>query len=474
MKMIDRLTIVGAGCLELAALDEIRSAGKVLVRDGISTAWLAAQGVSKVQRMAPAPGQSLDAWWADASAGLADGGSVVYVTSISPVGIDQVAKLLRTSLQVGEARIFSGADLLPSLLCSHPDLDFSALLSLDGLRLVGQHHPPFAPAQPVLLFTPCQAISRGALLTLLTQVYPERHTVFVVEEGGELKHLWKEFALNEISRSEKPIAALFIPPMAADTSLESFQEVIAHLRAPEDGCPWDRKQTHTSLRTYLLEETYEALDALDKNDINGIQEELGDILLQILLHAQIAVENGEFTLADVLSGINRKIVYRHPHVFDTWKVSGVSDVVQNWEALKDQERQKNGADEKKGMLDGVPLSFPALAQAQAIQDRAARVGFDWGEIQPVWDKIFEELDEVRSAPDDGQLAGELGDLLFAVVNLVRWNKVDAESVLRQTNLKFRKRFAFIEEQARTTGKDLSKMTLEEMDHFWEQAKDFDD
>lgn len=473
MKSIDRLTIVGAGCLEVAALDEIRSAGKVLARDGISSTWLAAQGVSDVQRMPPAPGQSLDAWWAEASVGLLDWSSVVYVTSISPVGIDLVAKYLRASLQVSEVRFFSGAELLTSLSCSLPGLDFSGLLSLDGMQLSGLHHPPFAPAQPVLLFTPCHAISPEALLTLLTQVYPEGHTVYVVEEGG-LQHSWKEIGLNEISQSERPIAALFIPPMAADTSLESFQEVIAHLRAPEDGCPWDRKQTHASLRTYLLEETYEALDALDKNDINGIKEELGDILLQILLHAQIAVENGEFTLADVLSGINRKIVYRHPHVFDTWKVSGVSDVVQNWEALKDQERQKNGSDEKKGMLDGVPLSFPALAQAQAIQDRAARVGFDWGEIQPVWDKIFEELDEVRSAPDDGHMAGELGDLLFAVVNLVRWNKVDAESVLRQTNLKFRKRFAFIEEQARKLGKDLSKMTLEEMDHFWEQAKVFDD
>ncbi len=246
------------------------------------------------------------------------------------------------------------------------------------------------------------------------------------------------------------------------------------MRAPEDGCPWDKKQTHSSLRTYLLEETYEALDALDKNDIAGLKEELGDILLQILLHAQIAAEAGEFTMADVITSINRKIVYRHPHVFKDWVVDGEKDVIQNWESLKGQERLKNGDENKKGMLDGVPNSFPALAQAQAIQDRAARVGFDWPDIAPVMDKVLEELEEVRSAPTDEERAKELGDLLFAIVNLIRWYKVDSESALRLTNLKFRKRFAYIEEQARRSGKEMQKMTLAEMDEFWEQAKEFDD
>lgn len=250
-------------------------------------------------------------------------------------------------------------------------------------------------------------------------------------------------------------------------------DVIARLRAP-DGCPWDKKQTHTSLRPYLLEETYEALAALDKNDLNGLREELGDLMLQIALHAQIASENHSFTISDVLSGISQKIISRHPHVFGDISVKDEHDVVQNWEKLKEIERAENGKTDLNGLLDGIPEILPALAQAQSIQERAARVGFDWPEIKPVLDKVYEELDEVATAPGDKERALELGDLLFAVVNLVRWYKVDAESALRQANMKFRKRFAYIEENAKKNGKELQKMTLKEMDGLWEEAKDFDD
>jgi tetrapyrrole methylase family protein/MazG family protein len=202
----------------------------------------------------------------------------------------------------------------------------------------------------------------------------------------------------------------------------------------------------------------------------GLKEELGDLLLQILLHAQIAVESGEFSMADVIEGINRKIVYRHPHVFGDVQVADANGVVQNWEKLKQQERTENGTEETKGLLDGIPVSFPALAQAQSIQDRAARVGFDWKEIEPVMDKVMEEYREVQEAPNAEERAKELGDLLFAVVNLVRWYKVDAESALRETNLKFRKRFAYIEKKSRETGKPMQEMTLDEMDVFWNEAK----
>ena len=204
--------------------------------------------------------------------------------------------------------------------------------------------------------------------------------------------------------------------------------------------------------------------------MQGLKEELGDLLLQILLHAQISVESGEFNMADVLEGINRKIVRRHEHVFGDVKVADAHGVVQNWEKIKQQEREENGVEESKGLLDGIPTSFPALAQAQSIQDRAARVGFDWKEIEPVMDKVMEEYREVQEAPDEQERAKELGDLLFAVVNLVRWYKVDAESALRETNLKFRKRFAYIEQKSRETGKPMQEMTLDEMDVFWNEAK----
>jgi tetrapyrrole methylase family protein/MazG family protein len=295
--------------------------------------------------------------------------------------------------------------------------------------------------------------------------------VRLVHAAGTPEQVVEDLALYEIDRSPHLglLSTLYVPPLGPDTSLEAFQEIVAHLRAP-DGCPWDREQTHASLRTNLLEETYEALEALDAEDPAGMVEEFGDLLLQIVLHAQIASEEGEFTMADILQGISRKLVRRHPHVFGDVKVDGVTGVLQNWEKLKAAERKANGLEHVKGVLDGVPNSLPALSQAQNIQDRAARVGFDWNTIQPVIDKIFEELDEVRSAPNDKERSKELGDLLFALVNFVRWYKVDAETALRTTNLRWRKRFAHLEQGARQQGRTLQEMTLEEMDVLWEEAK----
>jgi tetrapyrrole methylase family protein / MazG family protein len=203
--------------------------------------------------------------------------------------------------------------------------------------------------------------------------------------------------------------------------------------------------------------------------MDDLCEELGDLVLQICLHAQIAVEDGEFSMVDVMQGINRKIVFRHPHVFGDVQVDGVGGVLTNWDRLKVEERKANG-EEEKGRLDGVALALPALSQAQEIQERAARVGFDWPEIAPVLDKVMEELQEVHEAQDDAHRAEELGDLLFAVVNLVRWYKVDSESALRMTNLKFRRRFGHIEKKVREAGKDLKDMTLAEMDVWWDEAK----
>ncbi len=221
--------------------------------------------------------------------------------------------------------------------------------------------------------------------------------------------------------------------------MKHFLEVVAHLRSPE-GCPWDREQTHQSLRSDLLEETFEALTALDTGDPVHIREELGDMILLILLHTQIAAEDGEFTVADVLRGIHTKIVRRHPHVFGDLKLNEQGEILANWERLKEAERQENG-NREGSILDGVALALPALVQAQIYQKRAARVGFDWPDIQGVLDKMKEELEEVHAAEDEAHRSMEVGDLIFAVVNLARWYKVDAESALREANARFRKRFA---------------------------------
>jgi tetrapyrrole methylase family protein / MazG family protein len=298
---------------------------------------------------------------------------------------------------------------------------------------------------------------------VLLGVYPEGHEVFVVEQGRK-----KQERLADFGERELPVnSCLYLPSLGEGTSFESFAEIVAHLRAP-NGCPWDREQTHQTLRTHLLEEAYETLSAMDMNDAESMREEFGDLFLQVLLNSQIASESNEFTITNVIKSINDKLIRRHPHVFGDMKVDGVDGVLQNWEKLKEKERGKKK--EEKGILDGVPAALPALTQAQEYQDRAARVGFDWPQIDGVLDKIKEEIEEIKGAEADFELASEIGDLFFVLVNFARWKHVDAESVLRGTNAKFKKRFAFVEQGAKKQGRNLSDMSLEEMDLLWDQAK----
>jgi len=372
-------------------------------------------------------------------------------------------------------RVIEGLSFLEPVFSALGIDPFPRLALLDAFELGALHHPNFPPDSPVLITQIFDTFSASAVKLVLTAVYPDQHPVQLVHAAGTAEQVVEACKLYEIDRSPHIglMTALYIPPLAADTSLESFQEVVARLRAP-DGCPWDMEQTHASLRKYLLEETYEALEALDAADPDALREELGDLMLQIVLHTQIGVEEGEFSMLDVLQGINQKIVRRHPHVFAETTVSGVDGVLQNWQRLKEQERSDQGVGETKGMLDGVPKILPALSQSQEIQDRAARVGFDWPDIEPVYAKLFEEIEEVRQADGDEHRAAELGDLLFAVVNLVRWYKVDAESALRAANTKFRRRFAYIEKSAREAGRELTGMTLAEMDKWWDEAKGLED
>jgi tetrapyrrole methylase family protein/MazG family protein len=341
----------------------------------------------------------------------------------------------------------------------------------DAMELSTAHVPAFPPDMPVLVAQLYSRLVASEVKMTLDETYPDEHPVRLVHAAGTKEELVEELKLYEIDRSEHIglLTSLYVPPLGEGTSFEAFQEIIAHLRAP-DGCPWDREQTHTSLRTHLLEETYEALEALDADDVAGMQEEFGDLLLQIVLHAQIATENGEFTINSLIKSIYDKIVRRHPHVFGEVQLEGVKGVLQNWEKLKEAERKDNGK-KKKGLLGGVPLSLPALTQAQEYQDRAARVGFDWPAVDGVLDKVAEEIQEIKAATNETEVAEEIGDLFFVLVNLARWKKIDAESALRETNLKFKRRFAFVEQGAKGQGRSLSDMTLEEMDALWEQAKD---
>ena len=340
---------------------------------------------------------------------------------------------------------------------------------VDAMRLGQAHVPGFAPDAPVLIAQIYSRMVAAEVKSTLNSIYPDDHPVRFVHGAGTPQQVVENLSLYEIDRSEHIglLSSLYVAPLGQGTAFEAFQEIVAHLRAP-DGCPWDKEQTHDTLRQHLLEESYETIAAMDAGDFDGMREEFGDLLLQIVLNAQIASEEGEFTANDVIRDIYDKIVRRHPHVFGDVKVAGVDGVLANWEKLKEGERRHKAQD--KGLLDGVPVALPALNQAQEYQDRAARVGFDWPEIEGVLDKIAEEIQEVKAASNEAQLTNEIGDLLFALVNLARWKKVDAESALRGTNQKFRRRFSHIEHGAKQQARSLSDLSLDEMEAFWQEAK----
>jgi len=338
----------------------------------------------------------------------------------------------------------------------------SKLSLIEARTLTSAHVPPFPSDIPALLTGVDSRELAQHLRSVLLTVYPKEHIILVVGNGKSKEVLLGQFA--EFS----PDTSIYLSALVEGTSFESLAEIVAHLRAP-NGCPWDREQTHRSLRTHLLEECYEALAAIDAQDPESMSEEFGDLLLQIVLNAQIASEMDEFTITKVIRSMNDKLIRRHPHVFGDTKVEGVDGVLENWERLKEKERKGTKGD--KGLLDGVPAALPALTQAQEYQDRAARVGFDWPEIEGVLDKVREEIEEIKQADDIGEVARELGDLFFVIVNLARWRKVDAESALREANLRFKKRFAFVEQRARAQHRSLSEMTLEDMDALWNKAKE---
>ena len=349
---------------------------------------------------------------------------------------------------------------------------YPRLTLFDAMELSMAHVPAFPPDIPVLVAQLYSRLVASEVKMTLNTAYPDKHPVWLVHAAGMKDELIEDLKLYEIDRSKHigMLTSLYVPPLGEGTSFEIFQEIVAHLRAP-DGCPWDREQTHQSLRTHLLEETYEALSAIDEEDVNAMQEEFGDLLLQIVLHAQIANEEGNFTINALIKSIYDKIVRRHPHVFGDLALDGVGSVLQNWEKLKEAERKTNGKEKEKGLLDGVPLALPALTQAQEYQDRAARVGFDWPVVDGVLDKVVEEVQEIKKAANEDELTDEIGDLFFVLVNLARWKKIDAESALRETNKKFKRRFAHVEHGAKQQSRALSDMTLEEMDALWDEAKE---
>lgn len=251
----------------------------------------------------------------------------------------------------------------------------------------------------------------------------------------------------------------------------AFVETVAALRAP-DGCPWDREQTHESIAHNMIEEAFEAVDAIEAGDVAHMREELGDVLLQVVLQSQIAADAGEFTIDDVCRDIDAKMIRRHPHVFGDAAAQDSADVLDIWDAVKMSEKKNADAQGQAhtALLDGVPTSFPALMQAQKISRKAAAAGFEWEDVGDVWAKVSEETVEFKAAATPDEAEEEFGDILFTLVNVARWHHIDAEGALRRACAKFRRRWAFIESAAWERGLDASDLTVEEMEALWQQAK----
>ena len=362
---------------------------------------------------------------------------------------------------------------------SPPSLDaIVAAAGLDptaGLQVVAAGRlpaMPFDPGSPLIILPgptesaeplPGRHARRGPT-AVLRALYPSTHRL-VALPGSTTR------GLDELDDDLLSGSAWFVPPLDPVENLASphgMAAISARLRAP-DGCPWDRRQTHRTLRPYLLEEAYETVDAIENGGPADLAEELGDLLLQVILHAQFAAEAGEFDLTDVHRSIAAKIVRRHPHVFGGAKLDGEQQVLENWETIKAGERAERGKSQE-GAFGGVARALPALAASREIQERAATLGWDWDAIEGVWEKVAEEVEELRVAATDDDRLHELGDTLFAMVNLARWMKLDPEEALRTANQRWVARYRAVEALAAERGVDLGRLSLAEKDVLWDEVK----
>lgn len=318
-----------------------------------------------------------------------------------------------------------------------------------------------------------QFVASNIKLTLMERL-PDDYEVVIVRAAGSSNERIERVALYELDRKVTldNLTSVYVPPVTDEQimlkNFSKLREIIAVLRGP-NGCPWDKEQTHESLKKYLIEETYEVIEAIDSDDIDHLIEELGDVLLQVMLHAQIGEDEGYFAIEDVIEVLSEKMIRRHPHVFGDREVEDSSEVLRNWQEIKKQEKGETEA----SLLDGISKSVPNLLRAYEIQKKAAKVGFDWQEITPALEKVKEELEEFENEIKTESLLNakkEFGDILFAFVNVARFLDIHPEEALFETNEKFIRRFKFIEEKVKNSTKPIEDHSLEELDRFWDEAK----
>lgn len=398
---------------------------------------------------------------------------VLYAVPGHPSVAEQTVKqLLSSAPQQGvEVEIKGGQSFLDPLFARLGIDPIEGFVMLNGESFTREQLQPSLHTVIGQIYD--RFVASDVKLTLM-EVYPDETPVTLVQSVGlKEKEQVREIPLYQLDQQADygNFTSLYIPPYAEQWKLtRSFSTLIsvfAHLRSLE-GCPWDRKQTHQTLKRYLLEETYEVLEAIDEEDSFHLAEELGDLLLQVLFHAQIASEQGEFDIYDVIEGLTSKLIRRHPHVFGEEEAETAEAVEGTWDRIKQQEK----GEQPTSILAGISKGMSALAYAWELQKRASKVGFDWEKSDEVYKKIEEESEELRSAQGKTEKEKELGDLLFTIVNLSRFYDLHPELALTQTNQKFHRRFVYIEEQVRKQGKSLADCSLAEMDQWWEEAKKF--
>lgn len=408
---------------------------------------------------------------------LSEENEVIYTVPGHPMVAEKTVQLLleRAENHSIDLLIEGGQSFLDALFQSVKIDPIEGFQLLDGTALKKDE---LQLTQHMIIGQVYDAFAASDVKLTLMEKYPDNYEIALVTAAGSAEEVVKWMPLFELDReaSLSNLTSVYVPPVKNEKLLQKeffrLRNIIAELRGP-NGCPWDQKQTHDSLKKYVLEEAYELIDAIDDDDTDGIIGELGDILLQVLLHAQIGEDEGMFTVEDVIEGLSEKMIRRHPHVFGDTTVSSVEDVKEKWDQIKSSEKG-TASNEKKSLLDGVEKSLPQLLIAYEYQKRAAKVGFDWKEVEPAWEKVKEEIEEFQQEVEKGSdfeaVRSEFGDILFAVVNIARFYNIYPEEALYSTNSKFARRFQYIEQCLLKENKTFAECSLEQLDYFWDEAK----
>lgn len=395
---------------------------------------------------------------------------IVYAVPGSPMVAERTVVLLRKYCHEQGVEL----DVIPGM--SFVEIMYSklGLDPIEGMTIIDAEDfdklPVDMPTGLIITQVYNERLASDTKLSLM-EVFPDEYPIKYVHKLGMPDESIREIPLYELDRQEDIdyLTSLYIPPMKRLPvfDLEPLRDIVHALRSP-GGCPWDIAQTHESIRRNLIEETYEVLEAIQQEDSELLCEELGDLLMQIVFHARMSEETGEFSMQSVIDGATEKLVRRHPHIFGDVQATDAGAAVLTWEAIKRQEKK-----DRKSLLDGVPVGLPALMAAHKLQSKAAKVGFEWREKSRAWAKLEEELGELKAAEAEGSkhhIAEELGDVLFALTNLAGYLGEDAEQALLQSNRKFIKRFSFVEEKVKESGREWQSFEEEELLGYWNKAK----